>query len=124
MVMVGQAKRLEQPLRPPRWVLVVMAGVTLLAVVGIVLYVALSDDRYANSSAGCVNVTVASSTGGSPLHACGGAARRWCALEDARGDDLARLVQAQCRRAGIAPATGLGPGPAAPGVTPASAGGG
>jgi hypothetical protein len=45
---------------------------------------------------GCVNATIASTTGGAAIHACGDAARRMCAAAD-----LPATVQEPCRRAGL-----------------------
>lgn len=52
---------------------------------------------------GCINVVVALATGGATLRDCGAAARATCAAELGRTDPFARLVQPQCRLAGVEP---------------------
>jgi hypothetical protein len=56
---------------------------------------------HGRSQGGCVNVTYASSMGGSVEHACGQAARDWCQAVSILHDAHAEAVQAQCRIAGI-----------------------
>lgn len=63
----------------------------------------VSPNAYAPSRDGCVNVVAAVSTGGSLLHECGAAAVTWCESEYALEGNFDRLVQAQCRLAGIEP---------------------
>jgi hypothetical protein len=46
---------------------------------------------------GCVDATIASTTGGAAIHACGERARRLCAADDAPA-----AVRAECVRAGLA----------------------
>jgi len=53
------------------------------------------------SERGCVSVVVPSSTGGARLGYCGQQARAWCARSRGGTSELARLVQAACRRAGL-----------------------
>jgi hypothetical protein len=80
----------------------VCAGLLLLvALGGTAVWAAVRPGGYGRSSNGCVNVSVASSTGGAILHRCGPDARTWCAAEFSQHDQLAALVQAQCRLAGI-----------------------
>jgi hypothetical protein len=103
MVMVGHSQRLAQPLtrqqkRAIALVVVVLAADT--------MWVVLRSSPEPTSSAGCVNLVVASSTGGSALHECGAAARSWCRSEFTRDDALALRVQAQCRLAGLRPRGG------------------
>jgi hypothetical protein len=67
---------------------VLLAGLLVLLVAG----------RGGSASApGCVDVTIASTTGGAAVHACGERARRLCAA-----DQATRQVRAACRRARIA----------------------
>jgi len=74
-------------------VAVVFAGVAVLA--------AVHPGGYGQSRAGCVTVTIPSSTGGALLHACGAWARSLCrhALRD--GDRMSRLIRPACRQAGL-----------------------
>jgi hypothetical protein len=53
------------------------------------------------SGGGCVNVSYASSMGGSVERACGQAARDWCQTVSALHDAHAEAIAAQCRIAGI-----------------------
>jgi hypothetical protein len=50
-----------------------------------------------------VTVLAPSTMGAQVLHRCGDEARTWCHSEYAAGDRLARLVQPECRKAGITP---------------------
>lgn len=104
--MVGQSRRLREPVAARTRRLLLLAGVAILAAVAaVVVYASLHGDPYATSAHGCVNVQVASSTGGSTLlHECGAAASRWCRLEATRPDALAVLTLPQCRLAGDLPA--------------------
>ena len=47
-------------------------------------------------AAGCVDVTIASTTGGARIHACGGRARRLCSAPGTPA-----VVRERCRRAGL-----------------------
>jgi hypothetical protein len=58
---------------------------------------------YDRSGDGCVNVSIASSTGGALEHGCGAVARDWCRAVYVQHDAHAEAVQAQCRQAGIYP---------------------
>jgi hypothetical protein len=105
MVMVGQSKRLAEPMRlkrRERWLLAAIVCVLAAAAIGAGAYAYFGGDRYGASGAGCINVTVASTTGGATLHACGAGARQWCNREAGREDALALALQDQCRRAGYA----------------------
>ena|SRR5947209_19174399 len=103
MPLEGQWERQNMPLRPAtrreRRVLFGVLGALAVAVVAIVVAIVVTSG---SSSAGCISVTGTYSTGGATLRACGADARRFCRQEAARGDALARQVQAQCRRAGYA----------------------
>ena len=100
MVMVGHSQRLAQPLtRGQQRVIAVVVGVLLAAAT----WAVIRPTSAPVSRNGCVSVVVASSTGGGLLHNCGAAARAWCQTEFARSDALARLIQPQCRRAGLQP---------------------
>jgi hypothetical protein len=101
MIMVGQAKRLREPLsRRQRRALYATVGGLLAAVVALAAYGAVAHDPSTTSGHGCVSVTVASTTGGAILHECGRAAERWCRMEAQRHGPLASVAGPQCRLAG------------------------
>jgi hypothetical protein len=100
MVMFGHAQRLAQPLtRAQKRVI----AVALAVVLGLAGWAIGHSTAAPSSSKGCVNVVVASSTGGGLLAHCGAAARAWCTSEFASSDALALRIQTQCRLAGLAP---------------------
>jgi hypothetical protein len=98
MVLVGHAQRVSKPLsrRQHMAVLLVVA-----AIAGVSIWAIVGAAPGPVSAHGCVNLVVASSTGGSALHACGAAARSWCRQEYDSRSALALRVQQQCRLAGI-----------------------
>ena len=73
-----------------------------LAVATVVVLVIALRTGSSGDDAGCIRLTVASSTGGASLHACGDDAARWCsnARRGGRRDDFARELIARCRGAG------------------------
>jgi hypothetical protein len=104
MVMVGQSKRLAQPMRLRRrevWLLAALAALLAAGAIALGTYALVGGDQSSSSRAGCVNVTVASTTGGATLHACGQQARSWCAREATSPDALAAIVLTECRKAGL-----------------------
>ena len=98
--MIGHSQRLAQPLTrvQKRAVLLV-----LVVVVGVSAWAVVRAPSAPTSAHGCVNVVVASSTGGGLLSQCGTAARKWCASEFASRGALAERIQEQCRLAGLRP---------------------
>jgi hypothetical protein len=62
----------------------------------LVLVLALSVHGAAPPARGCVDVTIASTTGGATIHDCGAGAKRLCSRPDARA-----AVGNPCRRAGL-----------------------
>jgi hypothetical protein len=101
MIMVGQSKRLREPLSGgQRRALYATLGGLLAVVVALAAYGAVAHDAATTSGHGCVNVTVASTTGGGILHECGRAAKRWCRMESLSHGALASLARPQCRLAG------------------------
>jgi hypothetical protein len=78
-----------------------LIAVTLVVVVAaaVTLYLALHHGS-GKVTAGCVQISAASTTGGANLHACGADAARWCRSETERGTAGDRAVLAACRRAG------------------------
>jgi hypothetical protein len=86
----GHWKRQNAPLgRVGKAALALLAA----AVVAVVLVIALSGGDATRS--GCVDVKVASTTGGAAIHACGDRAKHLCSAPD-----TPRAVLAACRRAG------------------------
>lgn len=102
MVMVGQSKRLAEPVSGrQRRVVAALGGLLLAALAALILITALGPGE--RPDRGCVDVVVAGSLGGNQLHQCGQSARQWCASERTHPDVLARRVLEQCRRSAIRP---------------------
>ena len=81
-----------------------VVGVLVVATLaGLGAWVALASDSYSSSGHGCVNVTVASSTGGTTLHYCGAAARSFCQTSFRSQDKISLQARPQCVLAGLAP---------------------
>lgn len=105
--MVGQSRRLREPLtRAQRRVMAAVASCLALGAVGLAAYSLLAGNPVASSRHGCVNLTVASSTGGAQIQKCGAAARRWCHTEAGHQGPVAQLAVPQCRLAGYLPRAG------------------
>ncbi|HEX4288019.1 MAG TPA: hypothetical protein VH021_03840 [Trebonia sp.] len=86
----------------PRRRRIVFLVVGLLVAAGVALGVwsAVSHDQYGPSGNGCVNLTIASSTGGQPIHDCGAAAKSFCKTAFANSDRISLLARPQCDLAG------------------------
>jgi len=81
-----------------------VVGVLVVAMLaGLATWVALASDSYSSSGHGCVNLTVASSTGGTTLHYCGAAARSFCQTSFRSQDKISLQARPQCVLAGLAP---------------------
>jgi len=78
-----------------------VVGVVVAALVAVGVYIAVGSDRYGPSANGCVNVTIASSTGGGTLHYCGAKAKSFCRSAYASDDRLSQLARPQCVLAGL-----------------------
>lgn len=77
-------------------------GVTVAAALtGAGVWSAVNPGSYDRSHAGCITVTVPSSTGGALLHECGAKARASCHQAFREHDRLALLTRPQCRQAGL-----------------------
>jgi hypothetical protein len=93
-----------------------VAGALLIVVLAAVgIWAAVRPGAYGSSRAGCVTVTVPSTTGGALLHQCGSGAKAMCERAFARTDKVSLLTRPQCRLAGLAPSPaggtpGSGPG--------------
>jgi hypothetical protein len=94
MPLEGHWERQRAPLRP-RQRLVGLIGLGLLAACAVAVVLALVLGGGDAKRAGCVDVTVASTTGGAAIHACGERARRLCSAPE-----TPRTVLTACRRAG------------------------
>jgi hypothetical protein len=90
-----------------RLLLAVAAVIVVLAGVGI--WAAVRPGAYGGSGAGCVTVTMPSSTGGALIHQCGAGARALCRHAFASTDRVSRLTRPQCRLAGLGPAPAASP---------------
>jgi len=84
-------------------VFAVVSVLAVLVIAGVSAWVALASDSYSSSGHGCVNVTVASSTGGTTLHYCGAAARSFCQTSFRSEDQISLRARPQCVLAGLAP---------------------
>jgi hypothetical protein len=88
-----------------------VVGVLVVALLaGLGAWAALASDSYSSSGHGCVNVTVASSTGGATLHYCGDAARSFCQTSFRKQDQISLRARPQCVLAGLGPSAGASPG--------------
>jgi hypothetical protein len=77
-----------------------VAGVLLAIACAAVLAVIVLAGGSPAPAAGCVDETIASTTGGAQYHACGDAARRLCAQAAGDTGREGTAVRAACRRAG------------------------
>jgi hypothetical protein len=84
-------------------VLAAAGAVVVLGLAGLGIWSAVAPDGYAGSGAGCVNVTLPSSTGGANLHYCGAAAKSFCQSAFGSGlpEQVATRARPQCRLAGL-----------------------
>jgi hypothetical protein len=81
--------------------LAVVGSAVVLGLAGLGIWAAVAPDTYAGSGAGCVNLTVPSSTGGATIHYCGKQARSFCHSELTADDQLALRARPACRQAGL-----------------------
>jgi hypothetical protein len=82
----------------------VVGAAIVLVVAAVAIWAAVRPGSYDGSRAGCVTVTMPSSTGGALIHECGPAARLLCKRAFAATDRISLLTRPQCRLAGLAPA--------------------
>jgi hypothetical protein len=90
-----------QPVRGDKRRLVVTAIAVALVFAGVAAWSAVRPGAYGQSRAGCVTVTIPSSTGGALLHQCGARARTMCRSAFHRHDRLSLLIRSPCREAGF-----------------------
>jgi hypothetical protein len=92
-----------------------VVGLVVAVIVAVAVWSGLSHDKYETSAKGCVNVTIASSTGGGTLNYCGAKAKAFCAAAFANTNRISLLARPQCDLAGLTRAkVSVGPGPTAP----------
>src|SRR5579859_411643 len=98
MIMIGQSRRLSQPLRWGRRERLAVTAVlvtTVLALAALGVYALTSG---APARRDCITVTFAGTLGGVDLHGCGERARRICSSGDFPG--ISEGLRAACLRAG------------------------
>lgn len=78
-----------------------LLGVVVAAAIALGVWSAVGSDRYGPSANGCVNLTVAGSTGGETLHYCGSRAVSFCRTAYASADRISLLARPQCELAGL-----------------------
>jgi hypothetical protein len=84
--------------------ILIAAGVVIVALgIGLGVWSAVGNDKYGASANGCVNFTVASSTGGSLIHYCGADAKSFCRSAYSHDDRISLLGRPQCEAAGLTP---------------------
>lgn len=91
----------EHPVPGAKRRLVVLTLAIALVLAGVVAWTAVHPDAYGQARAGCVTVTIPSTTGGALLHRCGPGARIMCRAAFARHDRLSLLTRPPCRAAGM-----------------------
>lgn len=100
--MVGQQKRLSQPLRWTKAgrIAVILVGASLsLAALGLALGSIFATSQ---SKPGCINVTFASALGAAEIHPCGQQARQLCASPSLNPAAAAHgALRQACARAGL-----------------------
>lgn len=98
MVMVGQQRRLEQPLRwgrRERWAVFAIVAALILGAAVVVVYAITSSGG--SSKAGCVEVTVPSTLGAAVVHSCGQDARNLC-RQGTKSQVPVDALRAECAR--------------------------
>jgi hypothetical protein len=100
MPLEGHWERQQTPLRTmERRVLAGVAGAIAIAI-AVVIIVAITGGASA-AKAGCIEVTVPSTTGGASARACGKDAARYCDEQASVTGRDARATQEACRHAGF-----------------------
>jgi hypothetical protein len=102
MIMIDRSRRLSEPLRWGRRekaAVAVAVACMVLAGIGLGVYALVGPSR--GEGAGCIDVTYASTLGGTNLHACGRRARELCASPASNPGAVAEgALRASCRHAG------------------------
>jgi hypothetical protein len=94
MPLEGHWARQQSPLRPSARRAVALS---LALICAGVLALLIAGHGSTAPAPGCLDVTIASTTGGAAIHACGERARRLCAADDAPSQ-----IRTACRREAIA----------------------
>jgi hypothetical protein len=81
--------------------LAALAAGAALVLGGVAAWTAVHPGSYGQSRAGCVTVTIPSSTGGALLHECGAGARMLCRHAFGHDGKLELLIRPACRQAGL-----------------------
>lgn len=100
--MVGQHKRLSEPLRWTRGGRIALAGAAACLIAAAVAVAILASANAPKHRAGCIEVIFPSTLGGAFVHACAGKARQMCA-DPAENPGLVAhgALRAACRRSGL-----------------------
>ncbi len=100
--MVGQQKRLSEPLRWTRGSKIALGGAIACMLAAIAAVIIVASANAPKHRAGCIEVTFPSTLGAAVSHACGAKARQMCA-QPAENPGLAAhgLLHAACRQAGL-----------------------
>lgn len=101
---LGAQQLAGSPLSPRGKKILIAVSAALAALcVALGAWSAVGRDRYGSSANGCVNVTVAGSTGGSLIHYCGANAKSFCRSAYAHDDAISLRSRPQCEAAGLTP---------------------
>jgi len=97
------ADQLAGPSLSPRGkkILFSVGGIIVAAGVALGVWSAVGHDVYGPSANGCVNFTIASSTGGAVEHFCGADAKSFCRSAYTHDDKISLLGRPQCAAAGL-----------------------
>ncbi len=87
--------------RRDKRIVAVISAVFVVLLAGVAVWAAVSPGNYGQSRAGCVTVTIPSTTGGAIVHDCGAAARTLCQSAFSHSDRLSLLIRPECRKAGL-----------------------
>jgi hypothetical protein len=91
----------SQPVRGDKRRLAAIAVAVVILFAGVAAWTAAHPGGNGNSPAGCVSVTIPSTTGGALLHQCGLRARVMCRDAFRHHDRLSLLIRPPCRAAGL-----------------------
>lgn len=100
--MVGQHKRLSEPLRWTRGSKIALASAIACMVAAVIAVIVVASANAPKRGAGCFELTFPSTLGAAFTHACGVKARQMCA-DPSQNPGLAAhgVLQAACRKAGL-----------------------
>ena len=105
----GQAAPSPQVRKRKRRALVIAAAIAVVVVAGSVWWAVAAPGAYGRSHAGCVTVSVPSTTGAGLIHACGNKAKLMCRASFTKTDRLSLALRPECRAAGLGPAAAGAP---------------